>query len=67
MYGTGSGGDINPRIGTGAGLGIVALPSAGAGIEAAATSLANGFVLSFFVCCAVVCFVMAARFYLMHR
>ncbi len=67
MYGTGSGGDINPRIGTGAGLGIVALPSAGAGIQSAATSMASGFVLSFLVCCAVVCFVMATRFYLMHR
>jgi hypothetical protein len=67
MYGTGSGGDINPRIGTGAGLGIVALPSAGAGIQAAATSLANGFVLSLLVCCALVFFTMGLRFYLMHR
>lgn len=67
MYGIGSGGDINPRIGTAAGLGIVALPNAGAGIEAATTSLANGFVLSFLVCCAVVCFTMGLRFYLMHR
>ena len=50
---------VNPRIGTG--LAVVALPSAGAGVHAAASSMATGLILSVAICLALICLVAAIR------